>query len=253
MFTESGCLAERYEAAKQCGFKAVECQFPYSSDPEILAAARKASGLTHVLINSYPGDMTKGEFGFACLPGQESAFKKSIETSLVYAKALNCRKIHVVAGPLEEHDDFETFEETYLKNLEYVAEIFKEAKILGLIEPLCPAVRKTYFLSSFEKAIEYVKKIDSDSLRILLDVYHLQMLSNSVSRGIREAFPYAGHVQISQAPGRQEPNFPGCINYKEVFQDLEIYGYKDYIGLEYFPSETTKSSLNWIKELNCEL
>lgn len=36
------------------------------------------------------GDVTKGELGFAAIPGQEENFKKSIDTTIEYSKALNC-------------------------------------------------------------------------------------------------------------------------------------------------------------------
>jgi hypothetical protein len=55
MFQEKGSLAERYSAAKNAGFKFVEAVFPYSESCESLAAAKSASGLEQVLINSYPG------------------------------------------------------------------------------------------------------------------------------------------------------------------------------------------------------
>lgn len=37
------------------------------------------------------GDVTKGELGFAAIPGEEENFKKSIEKTIEYAKALDCK------------------------------------------------------------------------------------------------------------------------------------------------------------------
>ena len=55
LFTEAASLESRYALAKYAGFKAVECMFPYDVPLDKLVAAKKSSGLTHVLINSYPG------------------------------------------------------------------------------------------------------------------------------------------------------------------------------------------------------
>ena len=55
LFTEASSLESRYALAKEAGFKAVECQFPYEIPLEKLVAAKESSGLTHVIINSYPG------------------------------------------------------------------------------------------------------------------------------------------------------------------------------------------------------
>ena len=55
LFTEAAGLERRYALAKDAGFKTVECMFPYDVPLDKLVAAKKSSGLTHVLINSYPG------------------------------------------------------------------------------------------------------------------------------------------------------------------------------------------------------
>lgn len=46
----------------------------------------------------------------------------------------------------------------------------------------------------------------------------------------------AGHIQVSQAPRRDEPDAPGEINYKYILHLFEELGYTDWIGLEYTPS-----------------
>ena len=58
----------------------------------------------------------------------------------------------------------------------------------------------------------------------------------------------AGHVQISQAPKRDEPSAPGEIEYRYVLDVLEELGYRDYIGLEYIPSGRTGESLRFLKD-----
>lgn len=55
MFKETPNLADRYQVAKDAGFKFVECTFPYDVPADEMAAARKGAGLEQVLINAYPG------------------------------------------------------------------------------------------------------------------------------------------------------------------------------------------------------
>lgn len=55
MFGEAGVLLARYKAARQAGFKAVECAFPYSVPEKEVAAVLSEVGLKQVLINSDPG------------------------------------------------------------------------------------------------------------------------------------------------------------------------------------------------------
>lgn len=59
---------ERFQAAAQDGFRAVEYLFPYAFDGAEIAARLKANGLQQVLFNAPPGDWDGGERGLACLP-----------------------------------------------------------------------------------------------------------------------------------------------------------------------------------------
>lgn len=244
---KDGSLADRYSTALQMGFKAVECQFPYDTPLEEIRSRKTSSGLEQVLINSYPGDLSKGELGFAAKPGCEGEFLRSLETTLNYAKALNCKKVHVMAGVTGGHCD-KSMEEIYVKNLRRAADMFEKEGIVGVIEPLCNQVKPGYFLNSYEKGAKYVAEINHKNMRLLLDVFHMQMLSGNLTNTIKEIFPLVGHVQVSQAPNRQEPSAPGEINYRYIFELIEELGYRDWIGLEYFPSGSTADSITWIKD-----
>jgi hydroxypyruvate isomerase len=61
------------------------------------------------------------------------------------------------------------------------------------------------------------------------------MTEGCLTKRIDEFLPYIGHVQIAQAPGRQEPDTYGELNYKYVLEYLEKSGYDGYVGLEYNP------------------
>lgn len=254
LFTEVGGLASRYKAARECGFSAVECQFPYSSNHDDLVKAKEKEGLEHVLINSYPGNPDVGEFGFATVPHYGEKFKCSLDLTLKYAKALECKRVHVIAGLMSTEDSNKALEETYVNNLKYAAELFKKNGVIGLIEPLCEAVKPHYFLSNFQNAIEYVKLVDSPHLRLQLDIFHLQMIHGNLTNYIKTALPYTGHVQIAQAPNRFEPGVSGEINYRYIFSLLDDLGYDGWIGLEYFPSAgNSKQSLQWMEDFGISL
>ena len=90
-------MVDRFHAARELGFDAVECQFPYDHSAQELARACQAVDLQFVMFNAPPGDMEAGEYGISGLPGREAEFRDSIGTSLEYAKVLNSRFIHVLA------------------------------------------------------------------------------------------------------------------------------------------------------------
>ncbi|GLH10955.1 Putative hydroxypyruvate isomerase [Gryllus bimaculatus] len=251
MFQETASLLERYGLAKQAGFRAVECAFPYDFSTEDVVAAKKNAGVEQVLINVFVGDVTKGELGFAALPGQEEEFKNSISLAIKYAKALECPRIHIMSGRVE--DVTRENADTYEKNIRYATSLLEKENIVGLIEPINPYSVPKYYMNSYEKGLELVKKINSPNLKLMMDLFHLQHLRGNLTHNIEDLLPYVGHIQIAQVPHRHEPDTNGEINYQYVFSVLEKNGYNGWIGLEYKPLEATAVGLKWIRNFGYSL
>jgi hydroxypyruvate isomerase len=81
MYTELPFL-QRFEAAANDGFEAVEFQFPYEHQAAEVAAALRASGRQLVLFNAPPGDFEAGQRGTAGLPGFERQFDEGIDRAI---------------------------------------------------------------------------------------------------------------------------------------------------------------------------
>lgn len=245
LFKEKPFL-ERYAAAQQAGFKAVESGFPYGFTKDEVVNAKNSSGVQQVLINILTGDVTNGELGHAAIPGEENQFRANLQTTIDYAKGLGARKIHIMAGKVQgevtaEHD------KVYLENLKYASKVLEQENIVGVIEPINPYSVPKYYMNNYEKAIEVIQAVNSPNLKLLLDVFHLQLIKGDITHTIEDLKSYVGHVQVAQAPNRGEPDSQGEINYKYVFDVLKQIGYEDWIGLEYSPVADTLAGLKWIK------
>ncbi|XP_035452835.2 putative hydroxypyruvate isomerase [Spodoptera frugiperda] len=251
MFTEASSMLERYALAKDAGFKAVESGFPWGLTVEQVKDAKEKAGVEQVLINLKTGDVTKGELGVTAVPGKENEFKENFAATVNYAKALNARKIHIMAGKLQNATSQNW--ETYENNLKYAAGVLKNENLLGVIEPINQYSVPNYFLSDFNKALDIIKRINSPNLKLMLDVFHLQQICGDISHSIANFMPYVGHVQIAQVPNRNEPDTAGEINYKYVLEQLESNGYTDWIGLEYKPLKSSKDGLVWVKNFGYSL
>ena len=118
MFTEWDFL-DRFDAAAEAGFTAVEYLFPYDYPPEIIAARLQRNGLTQALFNGPPGDQDAGERGLASLPGREAEFRRSVETALEYARVLGNERLHLMAGLIAPGAERARHRETYVNNLAY--------------------------------------------------------------------------------------------------------------------------------------
>ena len=97
MFNEVPFL-DRFKAASDAGFKAVEFLFPYEHSPEEVAAKAKAAGVEIVLFNMPAGNWAAGERGIAGLPGREQEFREGVEKALTYAEHLGVPRLHAMAG-----------------------------------------------------------------------------------------------------------------------------------------------------------
>ena len=127
---------DRFAAAAKDGFQAVEYLFPYAFDAQELKRRLSDNGLQQVLFNAPPGDWEAGERGLACLPGRESEFQSGFLKALAYAEALNCPRIHVMAGLKPQGVDTAVLEKTYIQNITWAATEAKKSDRDVLIEPI---------------------------------------------------------------------------------------------------------------------
>ena len=118
LFTELPFM-ERFDAAKNAGFKAVEFLFPYDYEPSDIANKLIFLDLEQALFNMPPGNWDAGERGIAALPGREIEFKTSVDTALLYAEALNCKKVHAMSGVTDNTYSYEQHVETFISNIRY--------------------------------------------------------------------------------------------------------------------------------------
>ena len=127
---------DRFEAAAQDGFKAVEFLFPYEHPVAELKARLQGNGLQQVLFNMPPGDWARGERGLACLPGREAEFQAGMARAIDYAVALACPRIHVMAGLVPAGVERASLQATYIASLRYAAAQAAKAGLEVLIEPI---------------------------------------------------------------------------------------------------------------------
>lgn len=243
---ESEHLKDRYILAKQAGFKGVECGYPYDEEMDIIKQEKEKSGLEQVLINSFPGDRSNGEWGFAALPDKFMEFRESLELSIEYAKALDCKKIHVMSGCKKEYN-YKTMEKTYKENILYAADRLQEEGIMALIEPVNSfCTIPDYFMDNPKTTFGYLENINHPNLKYLLDVYHEQISAGNLTANIKKYWPHVGHVQVAQTPNRTEPGDVGELDFGYIFKLLEDLNWNGWIGLEYVCSRPTVETLDYL-------
>ncbi|XP_043554861.1 putative hydroxypyruvate isomerase isoform X2 [Chiloscyllium plagiosum] len=252
LFLELDNLSERVEAAARAGFKAVEVAWPYDTEATELKKVLERNGMEIVLINTPPGNKAKGELGLGALPMQQVEFRTGLELAVKYAKTVGCKQIHLMAGrvpvDLDRTSVAKAMETTFIENLKYAADILSKEEMQGLIEPINSRITDPrYFLNTPHQAEKILQQVDRPNLKLQLDLFHCQIMDGNLTQNVSNYFSRIGHVQIAQAPNRNEPDSPGEINYSYIFSLLEKLGYQGYIGCEYSPKGSTFNGLGWLK------
>ncbi|QUJ69568.1 hydroxypyruvate isomerase family protein (plasmid) [Photobacterium sp. GJ3] len=244
LFTEVPFLA-RFEQARQAGFQAVEYLFPYDYEADQLAEQLQFHQLEQALFNMPPGDWAGGERGIAALPDRVVEFEQSVETALHYAQALQCKKVHAMAGIVNPAFSLEAHRETFIRNLRYAADRFAAHGISVMIEPLNSRDVPEYFVAHQRDAVTLIQAIDRPNVKLQFDAYHAQIMDGDLTVLIQDLADHIGHVQIASVPARHEP-FGGEINYPYLFEVLDKSGYQGWIGCEYNPQQGTQEGLSWV-------
>jgi 2-dehydrotetronate isomerase len=240
MFTEWPLL-ERFQAAADAGFSAVEVQFPYEATPEAIAAKLSANKQELLLINTPRGPAETGGRGLASLPEQTAAFRESFDLAMRYCDVAGAQKIHVTSGQGPSANA-----ETFKSSLKWAAERVAGKPVQLLLEPLNLRDNPGYFMSDFNLAARIIKDLALPNVRLQYDIYHRQPLHGDVAVSLKEMMPITGHIQIAGVPERHEPI--DCeLDFPHLFGLIDRLGYAGWVGLEYKPRAGTVEGLGWME------
>src|SRR5690606_11577546 len=146
MFNEHPFL-DRFQAASDAGFNAVEYLFPYDFPAQEIAARLESAGLKQALFNMPAGAWANGERGLACLKGRRDEFLGAVDDALAYARVIETPMLHMMAG-LGDPMDKGTIQR-FKEALQIAADKTGEAGVGLVIEPINARDMPGYFLSNF--------------------------------------------------------------------------------------------------------
>lgn len=258
MYTELPFL-DRFAAAAEDGFTAVEYLFPYAFGVEDLANALQRNGLQQVLFNAPPGGRhpeemrsawDRGQRGSLCIPGEEDSFRHGVQEALRYAKALQCPRIHVMSGFVPQGVSRAALESRVLTNLRWATEVAAQAGVDVMIEPINHRDMPGYYLQTQAQAHSLVQAVGAANLKVQMDLYHCQISEGDLATKLRQYLPTGrvGHIQIAGVPERHEPDV-GELNYRYLFELLDALDYQGWVGCEYRPRRGTTEGLAWMRDL----
>lgn len=231
---------DRIDAARADGFAQVEMLFAHLVPRAELLA--RLGGMLVALVNAPAGDWTRGDRGFAALPGREADFRDHCLRGFELALQVGAPVVHLLSGTAEDGPQTRA---TWLDNLAWAAAQAPDGLTLT-VEPINRHDMPGYFLHRQAQALALLAELGSPRVKLQLDLYHcrrseggesLSHLTLALDRRL------LGHVQVAGVNGRHEPD-PG--EYTPELDLLARRGWAGAIGLEYRPRGDTSTGLAWL-------
>lgn len=242
---------DRIDAAARAGFTKVECHFPYDIPIDVMVDRLRSAGIAMTGLNTAPGDVAAGEWGLAGAPGRQVDFERDFQDALTYATAVGASVIHVMAAVLKDDDDKAVARETYIANVRQAAAKAAPFGITLLLEPLNSRDKPGYLVSRSDDIAAVIAEIGEPNVKLLFDVYHVQIMEGDLTKRLQRHAAIIGHVQLASVPDRMEPD-TGEVALDHVLRTLDEIGYRGLIGLEYKPRGDTAAGLGWIDRVRLD-
>ncbi|MDR3078065.1 MAG: TIM barrel protein [Planctomycetota bacterium] len=247
LFTELP-WAKRFRAAREAGFDLVEF---WSWTDKDLDGVRDLAREAGVGVSGFNGDADYSLID----PAHRRDYLSFLEKSLAAARKVGALSVTVHSNALGEGglvaNHYPELSDTVklcamFDALREGAPLAERAGVTLNLEALNIWVdHRGNYLSRTAMAAEICRLVDSPRLKVLYDVYHMQINEGNLCSTIAAHAAQFGHVHVADVPGRHEPG-TGEINYPRVFACLEAAGYSGAVGYELVPKAGTDGAVRAI-------
>jgi len=226
-------LDELCEVSKRLGLKAIDLLGPGEFETV------KKHGLICSLVNSH--SLTDG---LADKKYHETCLAKLRETIDATAAAGFPNVISFSGNRRGIPDDVGV--ENAVEALKKIAGYAEQKKITIVLEYLNSKVNhKDYMFDNMAWAVEVCKRVGSDRVKILYDIYHAQIMEGDIIRTIRENADYIGHYHTGGNPGRNEIDETQELYYPAILRAIAETGFTGYVAHEFVPKGDPLAALTY--------
>ena len=102
---------------------------------------------------------------------------------------------------------------------------------------------KDYMCDHTAWGVEAVKRVASPRVKLLYDIYHMQIMEGDVIRTIKENIQYIGHFHTGGVPGRHELDLSQELHYRPIAEAIAESGFNGYMAHEFVPTRDPMKSL----------
>jgi hydroxypyruvate isomerase len=175
--------------------------------------------------------------------------EREVRASIALAAQWGIPNVIVFSGNRVGLDD-KTGAEITAQGLKRLTRIAQDEGVTLILELLNSKVdHPDYQADSTTWGVEVCQMVDSPAVRLLYDIYHMQIMEGDIIRTIREHHAYFGHYHTAGNPGRQELDESQELQYKPIIQAIAATGYKGYLGQEFIPAGNPEVALRQAFEI----
>lgn len=242
---------DRFEAAFKAGFQYVEF---WTWENKDLRRIKELSEKYSLTIASFSGDK---DFNLVDIE-EQGKYINFVEKSIEAAKELNCNHLVIHSNALGEEgvvvNHFTEIPkairlESAFKTLMKLKSIVEQNKIVLVLEALNTVIDHVgNTLETTEETSDLIREVNSDYIKVLYDVYHMQINEGNIIHTIKKNIDAIDYIHVADVPGRHEPG-TGEINYNNVFRCLKQLKYKGVLGYELFPLTHSDKAIETIRNL----
>jgi hydroxypyruvate isomerase len=245
LFTEVE-LIDRFEAARETGFRAVEIQFPYELSAETIRRKLTEHDLELVLFNVPADDLLQGGEGLACVPEKQDRFKEALALAVDYAKVLRPAAINVLPGRCFDPTRKADYLTAFKRNLCLAAKAFSPLGVKTVFEAINSLDMPGFIIDTSAKMLAVQDELQREDIWLQYDIYHMLRMGEYPAAFIAEHADRIGHIQFADCPGRAQPG-TGNADWAGIFSAIDSSDYDGWVGAEYKPFGETSASLEWLK------
>lgn len=224
-------LGEFFCAAAGIGFAAAELWFREELDLDEVMATAREHGLEIV---SMCGHGTHAR-GFNQV-GEHDRVEAELRASLQVAAQHGIPGVIALSGNRNPGESDEDAVENCVRGLRRVAPFAEKLGVNINLELLNSRVDHAgYFCDHTALGVAICERVGSPRVKLLYDIYHMQIMEGDIIRTIRENIRWIGHFHTAGNPGRQDMDDTQELNYRAICRAIAETGYELYVGHEFRP------------------
>jgi hydroxypyruvate isomerase len=175
----------------------------------------------------------------------EEAFRKSIPR----AAKLGVANVITFSGNRDGMSDEEGMQNT-IAGLNRVKKIAEDHGVTICLELLNSKVdHKDYMCDHTARGVRVMEAVNSPRVKLLYDIYHMQIMEGDLIRTITENIEWLGHFHTGGVPGRHELDNTQEVNWVGVMRAIAATKYTGYVAHEFLPTRDPLRSLQEAVEL----